>query len=142
MEDYNINQTVRAHSPSLSTSVTSLDLALAAAHTADDNRGRDILVLDVRELTPMFDYFVIATGTSRRQLHAISDEIARTLRNQYGQSRLGMEGYEGSRWILLDYGDVVVHLFDEEARGYYELEHLWSAAKRVPFEPAAPLRAV
>lgn len=115
---------------------------MAAARVADDNRGRNILVLDVRELTPIFDYFVIATGSSRRQLHAISDEIARAFRTEHGQKRLGLEGYDGSRWILLDYGDVVVHLFDEEARDYYALEHLWSGAKPVPFEASVQLRAV
>jgi ribosome-associated protein len=72
----------------------------------------------------------------------MSDEISRVLRDEYGQSRLGIEGYEGSRWILLDYGDVVVHLFDEEARDYYALEHLWSGAKRVPVEQNGQLRAV
>lgn len=96
------------------------------------------MILDLRELTPIFDYFVIATGSSRRQLHAISDEVDRVLDHQLHHGRLSVEGYEGSRWILLDYGDVVVHLFDEEARDYYALEQLWAAAKRVPFEPAAP----
>ena len=57
------------------------------------------------------------------------------LRKEFGDQRLGIEGYEDSRWILLDFGDVVVHLFDEETRSYYDLEHLWAGAKRVPFEP-------
>ena len=112
--------------------------ALAAARTAEDNRGRDIVVLDLRELTPMFDYFVLATGTSRRQLHAISEEIDRVLEQDLGDRRLGIEGYQDSRWILLDYGDVVVHLFDPETRAYYALEDLWAQAKRVPFEPCRP----
>lgn len=111
--------------------------ALVAARVADENRGRDIVVLDLRELTSMFDYFVLATGTSRRQLHAISDEIDRILQHDLKDERLGVEGYGDSRWILLDYGDVVVHLFDEETRAYYRLEDLWAQAKRVPFEPRA-----
>jgi ribosome-associated protein len=115
----------------------SLQLALAAARAADENRGRDIVILDLRELTPHFDYFVLATGASRRQLHAMSEEIDRVLEDQMGDHRLGIEGYQESRWILLDYGDVVVHLFEPEMRDYYALEHLWSAAKRVPFEPLA-----
>lgn len=102
---------------------------------AADNRGRDIVVLDMRELTAMFDYFVVATGTSRRQLHAISEEIDRTLEQDLGDRRLGIEGYQDSRWILLDYGDVVIHLFDPEARDYYAIEELWDHARRVPFEP-------
>lgn len=110
-----------------------LEHALAAARTALDNRGQDIVVLDMRELTSMFDYFVVATGTSRRQLHAISDEIDRVLEVELGQRRLGVEGYQESRWILLDYGDVVIHLFDPDTRAYYALEELWAHAPRVPF---------
>lgn len=112
-----------------------LPIALAAARVAEENRGQDILVLDMRKLTPMFDYFVIATGTSRRQLHAISEEIDRVLEHELGDRRLAIEGYRDSRWILLDYGDVVIHLFDPESRAFYALEQLWSDAQRVPFPP-------
>jgi ribosome-associated protein len=115
----------------------SLERALAAARVADLNRGRDVVILDLRELTPVFDYFVLATGSSRRQLHAISEEIDEVLERDFGDKRLGIEGYAESRWILLDFGDVVVHMFDEETRGYYDLEHLWTGAKRVPFEGSA-----
>ena len=108
-----------------------LELALAAARTAAENRGRDLVVLDLRELTPVFDYFVIATGTSRRQLHAISEEIDRVLQEELGDRRLRIEGYSESRWIVLDYGNVVIHIFDDEARSYYDLENLWAEAKRV-----------
>jgi ribosome-associated protein len=108
-----------------------LQRALAAARTAEDNRASDIVVLDMRELTTIFDYFVLATGTSRRQLHAISEEIDHALEQRMGDRRLGIEGYDQSRWILLDYGDVVVHLFDAETRAYYGLEDLWAEAKRV-----------
>jgi ribosome-associated protein len=110
---------------------------LAAARVADENRGRDIVILDLRELTPIFDYFVLATGASRRQLHAMSEEIDRVLEGPMGDHRMGIEGYQESRWILLDYGDVVIHLFEPETRDYYSLEQLWCAAKRVPFEPLA-----
>ena len=116
---------------SLPSSGRSLQLALAAARTAEENRGRDIVVLDMRELTPLFDYFVLATGSSRRQLHAMSEEIDHALEEGLGDKRLGIEGYQDSRWILLDYGDVVVHLFDDETREYYSLEQLWTGAKRV-----------
>ena len=109
----------------------SLQLALAAARTAAENRGRDIVVLDLRELTSFFDYFVIATGTSRRQLHAMSEEIDHVLEDDLGDRRMGIEGYAESRWILLDYGTVVIHLFDEPTRAYYDLENLWAEAKRV-----------
>ena len=120
----------------------SLQLALAAAQTAEDNRATDVIVLDMRELTPMFDYFVLATGTSRKQLHAISEEIDHKLEDELSDHRLGIEGYAASRWILLDYGSVVIHIFDQETRDYYLLDELWSQAKRVDRpEPAtdAPL---
>jgi ribosome-associated protein len=115
-----------------------LQRALVAARTAEDNRGRDIVILDLRELTTIFDYFVIASGTSRRQLHAMSEEIDHALEDGLGDHRMGIEGYGESRWILLDYGDVVIHLFDPDTRAYYGLEDLWAQAKRVPFEPRAP----
>jgi ribosome-associated protein len=85
----------------------------------------------------MFDYFVLATGTSRRQLHAISEDIDHVFEDDLGDRRLGIEGYAESRWILLDYGDVVIHMFDAQTRSYYSLEDLWAGAKRVPFEPRA-----
>ena len=109
----------------------SLRLALAAARTAAENRGRDVTVLDLRDLTAIVDYFVIATGTSRRQLHAISEEVDRVLQEELGDQRMGIEGYSESRWIVLDYGTVMVHLFDDETRSYYDLENLWAEAKRV-----------
>ena len=110
----------------------SLQLALAAARTAQDNQGEDIVVLDMREITPIFDYFVIVTGNSRRQLHAISEEIDHCLEDDLGDKRMGLEGYNESRWILLDYGNVVIHLFDSETREYYALQQLWNGAVQVP----------
>lgn len=112
----------------------SLELAVAAAQAAHENRGRDVVVLDVRPLTSIFDYFVIATGTSRRQLHAMSDEIDHRLEKDLQDRRMGIEGYRDSRWILLDYGSVVIHLFDEETRRYFALEDLWAEAPRVAWE--------
>ncbi len=107
----------------------SLQLAMAAARTARDNRGEDIVVLDMREHTPLFDYFVLATGNSRRHLHAMSEEIDHTLEDELNDKRMNIDGYRESRWIVLDYGTVVVHLFDEETRGYYSLESLWADSK-------------
>ncbi len=109
----------------------SLQLALAAAQTAHENRGREIVVLDMREQSPLFDYFVIASGSSRRQLHAMSEEIDHRLEDDLGDQRMGIEGYADSHWILLDYGSVVIHLFEDETRKFYDLESLWSPAKSV-----------
>jgi len=85
----------------------------------------------MRGLTSFFDYFVIATGTSRRQLHAMSEEIDHTLEDDLDDQRMGIEGYAESRWILLDYGSVVIHLFDDQMRTFYDLENLWAEAKHV-----------
>ena len=111
-------------------------VALAAARVAEETRATDVRVLDIREITPVFDYFVIATGASRRQLHAMADEIEAVLKKEHQDRKRGAEGYEEGRWIVLDYGNVVVHLFDAEAREYWDLEHLWSDATRVPVPTA------
>lgn len=107
------------------------DLAIAIARVIEETRGKDIRVLDLRSVTEVFDYFVIATGSSRRQMHAVSDEIERIVKANWGDEKRGIEGYNESRWIVLDYGDVVVQLFDSDSRDYWDLEHLWSDAKRV-----------
>ena len=112
--------------------------ALAAARVAEETRGTDVQVLDLRGLTDVFDYFVLATGASRRQLHAMADEIEMVMKKEMHDTRRGSEGYEEGRWIVLDYGDVVVHLFDAESREYWDLEHLWSGCKSVPLPSAAP----
>ena len=112
------------------------ELALAAARVAGETRGTDVRVLDLRGLTDVFDYFVVATGSSRRQMHAMADEIEKTVKRDLHDRKRGGEGYEEGRWIVLDYGDVMVHLFDAESRGYWDLEHLWSDAKRVPVPEA------
>lgn len=116
----------------------SLERALAAARVAEETRGTDVRVLDLREVTPVFDYFVVATGTSRRQIHAMADEIEKVMKREWHDRKRGAEGYEEGRWIVLDYGDVVVQLFDAEARQYWDIEQLWSDARRVPLPGARP----
>ncbi len=125
--------TAKSESTSSAVSSRSLELAVAAARTAIDNRGQDVQILDTRGQTALFDYFVIATGASRRQLHAISDEIDHKLERDLHDRRMGAEGYAESRWIVLDYGNIVIHLFDEDARNYYRLEELWADSPRVSF---------
>ena len=109
----------------------SLDLALAAARTAAENGGTDIVVMDMSSRSAIFDYFVIITGTSRRQLHAMSEEIDHKLENDLNDKRMNIDGYDESRWIVLDYATVVVHLFDEDTRTFYSLEALWADAEKV-----------
>ena len=113
----------------------SYDRALIAAQIASDNRAQNIVILDLRELTQFFDFFVIASGTSRRQMHAVSEEIDHEFEDRLGDKRLSISGYRESRWIVLDYGDIVVHLFEPETREFYALEELWGRAKIVPFVP-------
>jgi ribosome-associated protein len=87
----------------------------------------------MRGLTPLYDYFVIATGTSRRQIHTIAEEIDAAMHAE-SERRLGIEGYEASKWVVQDYGDIVVHIFDPNTRAYYGLEDLWADAVRVDWE--------
>jgi ribosome-associated protein len=112
---------------------TALERAILCARVAEDNKARDILILDMRALTPLYDYLVLATGHSRRQIHNLAEEIDAELR-AHGDRRLGIEGYEASKWVVQDYGDVVVHLFDPETRNYYGLEDLWADAVRVDWK--------
>src|SRR5581483_8002506 len=96
----------------------SLERACLSARVAADNKARDVVVLDMRGITPLYDFFVLASGTSRRQVHTIAEEIDAALREQ-GDERLSIEGYEASKWVVQDYGDVVVHVFNGPTRQYY-----------------------
>lgn len=104
--------------------------AIAAAHIAMERHCKDVTVLDLRGLSPAADYFVIATGTSDRQRRTVIDEVCERAKAE-GLQRFGQAGYEQGRWILVDFVDVVVHVFDEEYRAFYDLEMLWGDAKRV-----------
>lgn len=110
-----------------------VEQACLCARVAADNKARDVLVLDMRSITPLYDFFVIATGTSRRQLHTLAEEMDAALRAE-GEARLGIEGYEASKWVVQDYGDIVIHLFDPDSRQYYALEDLWADAPRIDWE--------
>jgi len=115
---------------------SALDRAALAARVAVENKGRDVVVLDMRGITPLYDFFVLATGISRRQIHTITEEVDATL-SEHGDRRLSVEGYESSKWVVQDYGDVVVHVFDAPTREYYGLEDLWADAPRVDWEQYA-----
>lgn len=109
---------------------SSLERAILCAKVAEQNKGRDILVLDMRKITTLYDFFVISTGTSRRQIHAIAEQSDASL-TRVGDKRLSIEGYQASKWVLQDFGDIIVHVFDKETRAYYELEELWANAPRI-----------
>jgi len=116
----------------------SLTLAMTAAQVCLDNFARDVMILDMTQKTALFDYFVIATGTSRRHLHAVSEEIDEVLEKQLNDKRISREGFDESRWIVLDYGTVVIHIFDEETRQYYGLEVLHSDAPKLDISHLKP----
>jgi len=107
--------------------------AITSARVAAENKGRDVLVLDMRGVTSIYDFLVIATGASRRQMHTIAEEIDDAM-VALGDHRIGIEGYDSSKWIVQDYGDVVIHVFDPSAREFYELEELWADAPRLDWE--------
>ena len=113
--------------------ISSLPNALECARVAASNKARDVIVLDMTGVTPLYDFFVIATGASRRQIHSIAEEIDAAMA-ALGEKRLGIEGYEAAKWVVQDYGDVVIHVFDGESRAYYELEELWADALKVDWE--------
>jgi ribosome-associated protein len=113
-----------------------LSFALAAAELAAGRRCSDIVVLDLQGKSPATDYFVIATGTSDRQMRTVADEICESAKKSSLQ-RFGRAGYEQARWILLDFIDVVIHIFDKEYREYYDLELLWGDAERLKWERTA-----
>ncbi len=108
-------------------------LAILAARTCAENRCRDVSVLDLRKLSPVADYFVLATGRSARQMGAVAHRVAEAARDA-GEKPLGVEGEDSGWWALLDFFDVVVHVFSEEARVYYDLELLWGDAPRVDWQ--------
>jgi ribosome-associated protein len=103
---------------------------LAALHAAGEKKAIDPVVLDLREIASFTDYFVIFSGANERQVQAISDEIYETLKKA-GSPAARVEGYKTAEWILLDYGDFVVHVFEQKARRFYDLERLWRESKRV-----------
>ena len=107
--------------------------ALAAARLARERHCTDTVVLDLSGVSGATDFFVIATGTSDRQMKSVADEISQEGRTA-GFARFGRAGYDQAHWILLDYIDVVVHLFTEEYRQYYDLEMLWGDAERIKIE--------
>lgn len=121
-----------------------LEIALLVSQIADDYRGKDTVLLDMRTITPIVDFFVVTTAGSQRQMKAMCEEVTRVLK-QRGFKRFGAEQAEGDNiWVLQDFGDIVLHVFTPEGRELYDLEGLWADAKRVelPFAAASGDSAV
>jgi ribosome-associated protein len=113
--------------------LNSLESAQLCAHAADSKKAFDILILDLRGLTYITDYFVICSGSNVTQVGAIADGIGQALAKA-GVHPSHVEGEAEASWVLMDYGDVVVHIFDEQTRAYYCLEKLWGDAPRMAIE--------
>ena len=114
--------------------IEGVELAEACAKAADDKQAEDIVILDLTGISTITDYFVICSGTSLPHLKAVRREIAEQIRELQDERPRTMDGELESKWMVLDYGDVIVHVFHHEMRPVYSLEDLWSDSKRVAFE--------
>jgi ribosome-associated protein len=104
--------------------------AALTSRVASDKKAMDVVLLAMRDVSSITDYFLICSGGSERQVQAIADGIDEAL-SLAGIAALGMEGYREGHWVLMDYGDVIVHVFSQDRRDFYDLEHLWANAPRV-----------
>ena len=116
----------------------SLELAVCAAHAAADLKASDVIVIDVGDVLSITGYFVIAGGSNPRQVRAIVDDVEAKVKAAFGRSPLRIEGVREQQWTLIDYGDVVVHVFLDSVREFYEIERLYRDAPRVDWEQLSP----
>ena len=106
--------------------------ALLCADYALDKKATNVRILEVKGLSSLTDYLLIASGRSDRQVQAIAENVRMGLKKDHATPPLAVEGMEGGRWVLLDYGDVMVHIFQEPVRDFYDLDGLWSEAPEIP----------
>jgi ribosome-associated protein len=102
-----------------------------AVHCAAEKKATDMVVLDLRQIASFAEYFIIASGANQRQVQAVADEIEEQLKKQLATRPVRIEGYSSAEWVLMDYGDFIVHIFNKEAREFYDLERLWRDAGKV-----------
>lgn len=125
-------ETVKIEIAEPPTSFAELDPEVQLAiRCAADKKAFDLIALDLRSIASFTEYFIIASGSNQRQVQAISDEINEQLKKQLNSRPVRIEGYTSADWILLDYGDFVVHIFNGESREFYDLARLWLDARRV-----------
>ncbi len=110
------------------------EIALRAAQALSDKKGLDIELIEVHEVTTLADYFLICTGTSNTHIQTLCDEVEKNVVDEMGEDLLHREGHRSGTWVLLDFGCVIVHVFTEETRKFYDLERLWNDGVRVPLE--------
>jgi len=116
--------------------LTPRQLALLAAETCDEKKAKDIVVLDVRKITTISDYFIVCSTSNERQARAIAESMRMKLK-EMGRREMGVEGLEDGRWVLQDFGDIVLHIFHESQREFYDIEGLWADAKQVRWKTAS-----
>jgi ribosome-associated protein len=125
-------ETVKVEIPKVSTPFEEIDPEVQlAVRCAADKKAMDIRVLDLRPVASFAEFFLIAGGSNQRQVQAIADEITEQLKKQLGVRAIRVEGYSAAEWVLLDFGDLIVHIFDKDAREFYDLERLWRDAQKV-----------
>ena len=113
--------------------VRSTELARLAISALEDKKAEDVRVIDIEEVSVLADYFIIATGNNRTQVQAMADEVEMRL-GKAGAAPRQIEGYQAANWILLDFGDVIIHLFDAQNRLFYDLERIWRDGKNISVE--------
>ena len=111
--------------------MTSLEKAKAIVKVLDEKKGRDIQLLEIRGLSTLGDYFILASGGSNTQVKALSDDVDEEMHKQFDIHPECVEGLQAAEWVLMDYDDVMVHIFQEEPRAFYNLERLWNDAPRI-----------
>ncbi|SFK62607.1 ribosome-associated protein [Lachnospiraceae bacterium KH1T2] len=109
---------------------TTEELLKVAVDALEDKKGEDVSVLDIRKVTVISDYFIIATGNNPSQVQAMADNVEEALGRE-GLEKKSTEGYEAANWILLDYGDFIIHIFDRDNRSFYDIERIWKDADKV-----------
>ncbi|MDQ1374864.1 MAG: ribosome-associated protein [Actinomycetota bacterium] len=112
-------------------------MAVVAARAAADKQAQDTVVFEVGQILAITDHFVVTSGSNVRQVRSVADEIEKQVKEAGGAGPLRTEGLDDARWVLLDYGDFVVHVFLDEVRRYYDLERLWADAPRLAWDDAA-----
>ncbi len=117
----------------MSEKFTSKEIALAAIEALEDKKGEDIKVIDISEVSILADYFIIASGNNRNQVQALCDNVEEKL-GKMGVIKKQIEGYDNGNWILVDYRDIVIHIFDKENRLFYDLERIWRDGKLIEKE--------
>jgi len=116
--------------------ITPRQLALLAAEVCDEKKAKEIIVLDVRKITTISDYFIVCSTTNERQARAIAEGMRMRMK-ELGRREMGVEGIEDARWVLQDFGDIVLHIFHESQREFYDIEGLWADAKQVRWKKAS-----